>query len=55
VYSGPKKSRAAVRREVQSNVQQDLERERADLLSKNAMLDSENKQLHDYINNHLAK
>lgn len=42
-------------RDFTSNTQQDLERERAELLSRTALLDAENKQLTDYIDTHLSK
>ena len=37
------------------STQQDLERERADLLSKNAMLEEQVKELTEYIDSHLAR
>lgn len=42
-------------REFTLNTQQALEEERAELLSKNAMLEQEVEELHDYINTHLSR
>jgi hypothetical protein len=42
-------------REFTANTQQDLEKERAGLLSKTAMLDEQVKELSDYIDNHLGR
>ena len=42
-------------REFTLNTQQELEQERAQLLTKNAVLEEECKELHSYINSHLAR
>ena len=42
-------------REFTLNTQQELERERAELMSRNVMLEEQVKELGDYIDNHLAR
>lgn len=42
-------------REFTLNTQQELEQERAELMSKNAMLEQEVEELHDYIDTHLSR
>lgn len=42
-------------REFTLNTQQELELERADLLTRNAMLEQEVQELNDYIDSHLAR
>lgn len=42
-------------REFTLNTQQELELERAELLTQNAMLEQEVKELNDYIDNHLTR